>query len=131
MPSQWRGWISPSGKRFTTTPNVDHNEHADRLLSRRYKGWRWENDKRFCFGDGAYYAMSALEYKGWIRVVCSGSYSVWTLDRRRKEMLIDLTLDRADDDPLYLDVEDKRCRRPRYIWELRNGRRRSYATPTS
>ena len=102
----FRGWVSPSGEKFYTSDGVDHGDHADKLLAKKYPSWKWEDDKRFSDGSGAVYATDALEAKGWIRVVDDGIYSCWALDGRTRSTLIELISEIDDGTPVMVDSRD-------------------------
>ena len=99
----FRGWVSPSGGRVETGSGEDHGKHADRLLTRQYPGWKWDRSKRFTRG-GVSYASDALEYKGWIRVVGDGIYTVYKITPEIAEQLVGLISDIDDSTPVIIGV---------------------------
>lgn len=99
----FRGWIDPDGERYHTIELATHDDHAELLLKRFYPKWRWEDDPR-CGEGSVIYASWALEVKGWLRVVCPGSYSLWELRGPAKDNLIDLVADLDEDQALHVGL---------------------------
>lgn len=99
----FRGWVSPSGQQLETGSGEDHGNHADRILDRAYPAWEWERSKRFT-EQGVSYPTIALEYKGWIRVVDDGIYSVYKLTPAVVSSLEELINEIEDDTPVIIGV---------------------------
>jgi GNAT superfamily N-acetyltransferase len=102
--NHFRGWISPNGEEFNTDDGGTHDSHANQLLRKFYPNWHWESVKQFQSG-GAVFAEAALLYKGWIRVVDNGIYSVYKITPTIKSTLIELISDLPDKHKVRLDVE--------------------------
>ncbi len=81
-----------------------HDSHADRLLKKYYSNWNWESSKSFQLG-GVWYADLALQYKGWIRVVDNGIYSIYKLTPQIKSILIEILSELPPSHVVYLDME--------------------------
>lgn len=99
----FRGWVSPSGQQLETDSGEDHGNHADRILDRAYPAWEWERSKRFT-EQGVSYPTSALEYKGWIRVVDDGIYSVYKITPATVSSLEELINGIDDNTPVTIGV---------------------------
>ena len=102
-----RGWQSPEGTHYNTSEGEDHGDHADRLLDKFYPDWRWEEDKRFEH-QGAVFASAALEYKGWLRIVCDGVYSLYVMKRPALDNLIEQVQELHPSQRVIVDVESGR-----------------------
>ena len=94
----FRGWVSPSGRRFLTSG--DHRVHAAKLLRKYYRRWKWE--KEFIAG-GIPYPVAALEDKNWVRVACTGAYSAARRNKKTLSTLIELVSELPPDHEVVVD----------------------------
>ena len=88
-PESFRGWIAPNGQRIAIDGGRDHHSVASDLLDKYYPNWEWWENPEFQEG-GAAMGGTALESKGWIRVVAHGEeglYSVYDLHHSRTKLL--------------------------------------------
>jgi len=105
--NHFRGWISPDGREFNSDDGGTHSSHAHRLLQKFYPNWKWESLRTFQ-QSGVIYADLALEYKGWIRVVDNGIYSIYKMTPQIKSILIELLSELPNNYPVKMDIEDGR-----------------------
>ncbi len=102
-PKSQRGWVSPDGERI---PVQAHEGAARKILAERYPGVRWQDDKMFV-RDGAVDPILVLEHKGWVRVVETGVYEVWsalTYAKHLRRNLVDLLAELPDDFQVLIDA---------------------------
>ena len=101
---QFRGWISPSGERIEIG-DLDHADIAERILRKQYSDWDWEKEERFKEKGPLCVPIEALEYKGWVRVVWPGSYSVYEISGNARDTLIELISQLPPNQTVYVDVQ--------------------------